>query len=161
MSPRRGIMKPGTALLTAAAAILLMGWAPGGRAASADKGSAKSPGETAVPEQPDRSKTRGGKAPAKTDTLLISYPNDPDTINGLIANDSVSRDFLRWVYEPLAYQRFADPDHLEPALADSWTFDRKNLLITVKLRRGVKWHPLRLPSGKLLPARDFTARDVK
>jgi ABC-type transport system substrate-binding protein len=93
--------------------------------------------------------------------VLISYPNDPDTINPLIAHDTVSRDFLRWVYEPLAYQTFADPDVLEPALAESWTFDKKELLITLKLRKGVKWHPMKLPGGKLLPAREFTARDVK
>jgi len=128
---------------------------------SANKSPKASPGETAKPAAADRSKTLGGVAPAKADTFAMSYLNDPDTINPLIVHDTQGRDFLRWVYEPLAQQKFADPDVLEPALAESWTFDRQNLLFTIKLRKGVKWHPMKLPGGKLLPAKEFTARDVK
>ena len=128
---------------------------------SADKAQLASPEATTKPLAPDRTKTPGGVGVAKSDTLLISYPNDPDTINPIIAHDTVSRDFLRWVYEPLAYQNFADPDVYDPALAESWTFDKKNLLFTIKLRKGVKWHPIKLPGGKLLAAKEFTAKDVK
>ncbi|MFD3155565.1 ABC transporter substrate-binding protein [Haloimpatiens sp. FM7330] len=38
-----------------------------------------------------------------------------------------------------------------PDLAESWTYDKKNLMYTFKLRKNVKWH-----DGK-----DFTADDVK
>lgn len=131
------------------------------KVASADKPVKPSPGATAKPAAPDKSKTRGGTAPAKSDTMLFSYPNDPDTINALIANDSVSNAFQRWVYEPLADQKFSDPDAFEPALAESWDFDKKNLVFTIKLRKGVKWHSMKLPNGKLLPTKEVTSKDVK
>src|SRR5579863_962687 len=65
------------------------------QAYSADKSSTgkatkSSPGETAKPAAPDRSRTLGGVAPAKSDTFVTSYTNDPDTINPIIAHDSVS-----------------------------------------------------------------------
>src|SRR5262245_48111858 len=133
------------------------------QARSADKPAKKaSPGETAKAEPaPDRTKTRGGAAPAKADTLLMSYPNDPDTVNMLIANDNVSTAFQRWVYESLADQKFDDPDAFERALAEDWNFDKKNLVFTIKLRKGVKWHPMKLPNGKALPNKEVTSRDVK
>jgi ABC-type transport system substrate-binding protein len=143
----------------------LLAVVPNAQVFAADKAPAAkskpSPGETAKPAALDRSKTLAGVAAAKSDTFLISYLNDPDTINPIIAHDTQSRDFLRWVYEPLAQQRFSDPDVLEPALAENWKFDKENLLFTIKLRKGVKWHPIKLPNGKLLPAKEFTARDVK
>ncbi len=46
-------------------------------------------------------------------------------------------------------------------LAESWEFDKDKLEFTIHLRKGVKWHPMQLPSGKMLPAKEFTARDVK
>jgi ABC-type transport system substrate-binding protein len=153
-----------TALLVgvAAAGLAGIGWI-GAVALSADKAPKKvSPGDTATAvAAPDRTKTRGGVKPAKSDTLLMSYPNDPDTVNMLIANDNVSMAFQRWVYEPLADQKFSNPDEFEPALAESWDFDKKNLVFTVKLRKGVKWHAMKLPGGKALPNRELTAKDVK
>lgn len=105
--------------------------------------------------------TLSGKPPAKSDSLLFFYGNDPDTINALIANDSVSTEFQRWVYEPLADQKFSNPDEFAPALAESWEFDETSLTYTIHLRKGVKWHPMKLPNGKDLPSREVTARDVK
>lgn len=135
----------------------------GREAVSQEKAPKKvSPGATpSLTSAPDRSKTRGGVPPAKSDALLMSYANDPDTVNMLIANDNVSTAFQRWVYEPLADQKFSDPDAFEPTLAESWDFDKKNLVFTIKLRKGVKWHPMKLPSGKALPTRELTAKDVK
>jgi len=158
-----------SAIFAGLAAACLVGlWWFGDRATSADKAPADkapkkaSPGETAKPSpKPDRAKTLGGAAPAKSDTLLMSYSNDPDTINALTANDSVSTAFQRWVYESLADQKFSDPDVMEPSLAESWQFDEKSLLFTIKLRKGVKWHPMKLPGGKALPAKELTSRDVK
>ena len=93
--------------------------------------------------------------------LLLSYPNDPDTINALTSNDTVSRAWQQWVYEALAESRFDDPDKWEPALAESWKFDQEKLEYTIKLRRGVKWHPIRFPNGKWVRDREVTAYDVK
>jgi peptide/nickel transport system substrate-binding protein len=109
----------------------------------------------------DRGVTRGGKAPAESDTLILSYQDDPETVNAVTANDTVSEEFMRQVYEPLARRQFSNPDSFEPRLAESWTFDEKNLEYTIHLRKGVKWQPITLPSGKELPATEFTARDVK
>lgn len=122
---------------------------------------ADSPGATAASAAPDRSKTMGGVAPARSDTLLFGYRNDPDSINPLTANDNVSREFQMWVYDTLADQKYPDPDVLTPGLAESWTFDEPSLTFTIKLRKGVKWHPAKLPNGKPLPTREFTAKDVK
>lgn len=146
----------------AAACLVGMGWF-NDQVVSADKAPKKgSPGETAKSApQPNRSKTRGGVAPAKSDTMLLAYSNDPDTINALTGNDNVSNAFQRWVYESLADQKYSDPDVFEPSLAESWDFDRKNLVFTIKLRKGVKWHPMKLPGGKSLPTREVTAKDVK
>lgn len=110
---------------------------------------------------PDRPLTRGGVPPAKEDVLLLSYPNDPDTINALTSNDTLSRAWQQWVYESLAESRFDDPDKWEPLLAESWTFDEKKLEFTIKLRRGVKWHPIQFPNGTVERDREFTAHDVK
>lgn len=107
------------------------------------------------------SKTRGNFVPAAADTLALAYPDDPDTLNALIASDTVSEAFHRWVYEPLANAKFANPDELEPALAERWEFDEERLEYTIHLRKGVKWHPLTLPNGTPLPEKEFTARDVK
>jgi peptide/nickel transport system substrate-binding protein len=105
--------------------------------------------------------TRGGVMPAERDVLLLAYGNDTNTLNGIIASDTVSQAFQRQVYEGLAAADFADPDRLVPALAESWEFDEETLTFTIHLRRGVRWHPMKFPSGKALPDREFTARDVK
>lgn len=104
--------------------------------------------------------TRGGVKPAENDVLLLSYPDDPDTLNPITSTDTVSEAFLSRVYETLAEQSFPNPDEWEPALAESWEFDEKTLEFTIHLRRGVKWHSMKLPNGKPLPETEFTARDV-
>jgi peptide/nickel transport system substrate-binding protein len=109
----------------------------------------------------DRGVTRGGKAPAESDTLILSYQDDPETVNAVTANDTVSEEFMRLVYESMADRKYSNPDVWEPMLAESWTFDEPNLEYTIHLRKGVKWQPITLPSGKELPATEFTARDVK
>ncbi len=109
----------------------------------------------------DRGITRGGKAPAESDTLILSYQDDPETVNAVTANDTVSEEFMRLVYESMADRKYSNPDVWEPVLAESWTFDEPNLEYTIHLRKGVKWQPITLPSGKELPATEFTARDVK
>ena len=105
--------------------------------------------------------TKAGKPPAADDTLLLYYGNDPDTINPITANDTTSDAFQRWVYESLADADMSNPDNLKPSLAERWDFDEKNLEFKIYLRKNVKWHPMKLPNGELLPAKEFTARDVK
>jgi ABC-type transport system substrate-binding protein len=105
--------------------------------------------------------TLGGVKPVDDDLLLFRYRVDPDTLNLLTSNDVASRDFQREVYEALAEQQFDNPDEWKPGLATSWEFDKDKLEYTIHLRKGVKWHPMKLPSGKDLPTKEFTARDVK
>lgn len=123
------------------------------------------PGITAAPAPsvsvvPDR-KTLGGVMPAERDNLLLAYGNDPNTLNAITSSDTVSGAFQRQVYESLAQADYSDPDNLLPGLAESWEFDEETLTFTIHLRRGVKWHPMKLPNGTPLPNREFTARDVK
>lgn len=154
------IVRKSMILVVSAAALAALGLATR-NVVSADKATKPSPGATSKPPAIDRNKTLGGARPAKSDSLLFVYNNDPDTINALTATDQYSHEFQLWVYENLADQNYSNPDVLEPTLAQSWEFDKKNLTFTIKLRKGVKWHPMKLPSGKLLPAKEFTAKDVK
>ena len=93
--------------------------------------------------------------------LLLSYPDDPDTLNAITSHDTTSQEFQSDVYEPLAAMNPANPDEFVPKLAESWEFDPEKLEYTIHLRKGVKWHPMKLPSGKPLPTKELTARDVK
>ncbi len=123
---------------------------------------AAKPGVVKSPAREVRSdQTLGGKTPAESDTLLAYYGDDPDTLNAITASDSVSDGFHRLVYEPLAQRRFDDPEQWMPVLAESWEFDPEKLEYTIRLRKGIKWHPMKLPNGKELPAEELTARDVK
>ena len=92
---------------------------------------------------------------------MLLYGDDPDTLNVVTSNDTVSQAFHRQVYQFLAQRSFPDPDKWEPLLAESWTFDEKTLTYTIKLRKGVYWHPMKLPNGKDLPKTEFTSADVK
>lgn len=65
------------------------------------------------------------------------------------ASDSASNDIMGMIFETLVASDFNGQPI--PGLATSWTFDKKNLTYTFKLRKGVKWH-----DGK-----PFTAKDVK
>ncbi len=105
--------------------------------------------------------TLGGVKPAADDVLHVSYPHGPDTINGITASDTVSNAFQRLVYESLGEQDYKDPGNILPSLATRWEFDEDTLTYTIHLRKGVKWHPMRLPDGQLLPEKEFTSRDVK
>lgn len=105
--------------------------------------------------------TRGGKEPSENDVLLTYYGDDPDTLNLITSSDTVSTAFQRYVYEGLADRKFSNPDEWEPALAESWDFDKDTLTFTINLRKGVYWHPMKLPSGKDVPKTEFTSADVK
>ena len=152
-------------------AVLLVGFAVAGcngssspksdgakKSATTGDGASKDSGA----ESPAKPKlTRGGKPPAKNDILLNYYGDDPDTLNLITSNDSVSEAFQRFVYEYLAQRKFSNPDEWEPALAESWEFDEETLTFKINLRKGVYWHPMKLPNGKDLPRTEFTSADVK
>jgi ABC-type transport system substrate-binding protein len=95
------------------------------------------------------------------DTLRRCYSNDPDTISPITGSDEVSQAFYQDVYESLALRDFANPDKWVGYLATDWRFDEKKLEYTIHLRKGVTWHPMRLPDGRMLPETEFTALDVK
>jgi ABC-type transport system substrate-binding protein len=113
-----------------------------------------------LPVAPDDALTRGGVKPG-SDTLMLTYSNDPNTINPVLANDTVSEDFMRWVVDSLADRKFDNPDEFEPQLAERWEFDESQLEYTIHLRKGVKWHPTKFPDGTPIPSREFTSADVK
>jgi ABC-type transport system substrate-binding protein len=122
---------------------------------------AEAPNQASATSSIDRSKTLGEVAPAKDDALVLYYADDPDTLNLLTSNDTVSTAFQQQVYESFASQNFANPDEWEPSLATSWETSADGLEYTIHLRKGVKWHPMKLPNGKALPPAEFTAKDVK
>jgi len=101
-----------------------------------------------------------GGGSAAPGTLRLVYGNDPDTLNPITASDNVSESFQRQVYEPLATRRFDNPDAWDNYLAESYDFDDETNTYTIRLRQGVYWHPLSLPSGKPLPRTEVTADDV-
>ncbi len=134
---------------------------PGCRPAESDRPDKENPTQAPAKGGDAAAKlTLGGVKPAPNDYLVLGYPQDPDTLNGITSSDTVSEAFSRWVYETLANQDYKNPDKLEPALAEKWEFDADKLEFTIHLRKGVKWHPMRLPNGKLLPETEFTSRDV-
>lgn len=124
-------------------------------------GSGKTPATPAPTAAAADKVTMGGVKPAADDTLMLHYPNDPNTINPILGSDTVSEEFMRWVVDTLAEQKYSNPDEWEPQLAESWDFDEKNLEYTMHLRKGVMWHPTKLPDGTPIPAKEFTAADVK
>lgn len=156
-------------LLTLLCILPLLGCGPSNDAANKGAPKPNEQPETKDPtdkkvDQPAATKpelTRGGKKPAQDDTLVLLYADDPDTLNVITSNDTVSTAFQKQVYDYLADQNFADPDTWDPALAESWELDEKTLTYTIKLRKGVYWHPMKLPNGKDLPKTEFTAADVK
>jgi peptide/nickel transport system substrate-binding protein len=105
--------------------------------------------------------TLGGEPPAKDDTLIYVYPEDPDSLNPITTNDETSAELMRNVYEGFAEQDDRNPDIWVPDLAESWHYDAKEREYTIHLRHGVKWQPITLPSGKVLPPTEMTARDAK
>ena len=148
-----------SALVATGCWLALSGWPV--RAAESAPADSKGLVQSPPVEPVHRDVTLGGKAPAENDTLLLAYPDDPDTVNPLNSNDTVSEALMRQVYESLADRKFSNPDVWEPMLAESWTFDPATHEYTIHLRKGVKWHPIKLPNGDELPAKEFTARDVK
>lgn len=77
-----------------------------------------------------------------------ALPGEPSTLNPVVANDTMSYQIYKWVFDPLV----DTGKDLKPVgvLAESWTLGADKKSYTVKLRKGVTWH-----DGK-----PFTADDV-
>ena len=153
-------------MLVALGALVASGCGDGsGKGSSSNGESRTSPNTTNdgtdTAQKPRPTKSLGGQDPAEDDTLLLYYPDDPDTLNVITSNDNVSTTFQRQVYEFLASRSYQNPDEFEPGLAESWEFDEPTLTFTLHLRKGVKWHPMKLPDGTPLPETEFTSNDVK
>ncbi|MCA9161923.1 MAG: hypothetical protein KDA62_03050 [Planctomycetales bacterium] len=113
-----------------------------------------------TPRDVMQQETMGGVKPAAEDVLLLFYGDDPDTLNLITSSDNVSSSFQRPVYEYLARRKYGNPEEWESQLATDWEFNEETLEYVIHLRKGVKWHPIKLPNGKTLEAREFTAKDV-
>jgi len=72
------------------------------------------------------------------ETLRIGWTSEPDTLNPLTTISTEALQVLGLVYEPL----LAYGTNLETIykLAESYTYSDDGLVVTYKLRSGVKWH---------------------
>lgn len=100
------------------------------------------------------------------DELVRAYPDDPDTLNPLLANDTQSEEFFRHTTEGFAARTVQNPDVWEKQLATDWkrteTEDGK-LVFDITLRQGVKWHKVTVKTAageKTIEPREFTSNDV-
>ncbi len=95
-------------------------------------------------------------------TLKLSYGDDPNTLNPVIANDTTSSEDLHyWTVESFASRSYRDPETWEPRLATDWEVKDNGLRYIIHLREGVQFHPVETPSGKRIEPGEMTAQDVK
>ncbi|MEW6048536.1 MAG: ABC transporter substrate-binding protein, partial [Bacillota bacterium] len=81
-------------------------------------------------------------------TLVVVRPNEPQTLNPLLARDTCSLDFVSRLFNSLFTN---DSDcRVVPDLVRSWTTSSDHRVWTFRLREGVRWHD----------GQEFTARDV-
>ncbi|MGD9763652.1 MAG: ABC transporter substrate-binding protein [Candidatus Binatia bacterium] len=85
---------------------------------------------------------------ARPQHLFTATIADPKTFNPIIATDAASRAAVCDVFDTLVR---LDPrsGEMQPALAESWSFDTSGTTLTLALRRDVRWH-----DGEPLTARD-------
>ncbi len=131
--------------------------APGGPAAAAPRPLAGDDPATSV----RRDLTFGSVPPAPDDTLVLAYADDPDTINPITANDTVSEAFSGGLRD--AGQR--ELSRSGPARAGagreagsstgpSWSSRSTSARVSGGSRSGC-------PTASCWPPREMTARDVK
>src|SRR5438093_9264390 len=83
-------------------------------------------------------------------TFVMTNLSDPDPIDPALVSHTMSRTFVRNVYETLVYYKLGTTQLL-PVLATSWRVSADGLRYTFQLRKNVKFH-----NGA-----PFTAQDVK
>lgn len=88
-------------------------------------------------------------------TLVYCSEGSPENFTPAINTTGTSFDAARPVYDQLT--EFArGTTTVEPGLAESWTIAENGTVITLKLRKGVKFHS----NANFKPTRDFNADDV-
>lgn len=100
-------------------------------------------------------------APAKHaagGTFVLTNLSDPDPIDPALVSHTMSRTFVRNVYESLVYYRLGST-RIQPVLATAWKVSPNGLRYTFTLRRGVQFH-----DGSSFDSADVVAtilRDLK
>ena len=80
----------------------------------------------------------GGSA-AAGGTFVLTNLSDPDPIDPALVSHTMSRTFVRNVYEALVYYRLGTTK-IQPTLARGWKRSPNGLAYTFTLRQGVKFH---------------------
>ena len=98
--------------------------------------------------QTDNSVKSADKPPAYGDILVRGDIGDASNLIPILASDSPSHSVASMVYNGLV--KYDKDMNIVGDLAESWDISKNGLVITFKLRKGVRWH-----DGK-----PFTAADV-
>jgi len=94
-------------------------------------------------------------AAAEAKTLVYCSEGSPENFTPAVNATGTSFDAARPVYDQLTlFER--GTTNVIPGLAESWTIEQNGTLITLKLRKGVKFHA----NANFKPTRDFNADDV-
>jgi len=91
---------------------------------------------------------RGPGKPAYGDTMVEGTIGEPSNLIPLLASDGASHEVAGLVYNGLV--KYDKDLNLTGDLAESWEVSPDGLIMTFRLRRGVKWHD----------GAEFTSRDV-
>jgi peptide/nickel transport system substrate-binding protein len=98
--------------------------------------------------QTDKAKQLSAKEPAYGDIIVHGDIGDASNLIPLLASDKPSHDVAGLVYNGLI--KYDKDMNIIGDLAESWSVSPNGLVITFKLRKGVKWHD----------GHPFTAADV-
>src|SRR3954452_9856117 len=99
--------------------------------------------------------TIGIGAGASAETLVVCTEASPDFLNPQFSNQNTAYDVSTQIYERLVGVERGG-SKLVPSLAESWSHSDDGLIVTFKLRSGVKWHSNR----HFTPTRNLNADDV-
>jgi dipeptide transport system substrate-binding protein len=94
-------------------------------------------------------------AGASAETLVVCTEASPDFLNPQFSNQNTAYDVSTQIYERLVGVERGG-SKLVPSLAESWSHSDDGLIVTFKLRPGVKWHSNR----HFTPTRNLNADDV-
>jgi peptide/nickel transport system substrate-binding protein len=78
------------------------------------------------------------EATAGGGTFVMTNLADPDPIDPALVSSTMSRTFVRNVYETLVYYKLGTTD-IVPVLATSWKISKNGLVYTFQLRKGVRF----------------------
>lgn len=104
----------------------------------------------ASPEPGTSEDPEPSSAPVSGGTFVLTNLADPDPIDPAAYTNTMTRTFVRNVYDPLVYYELGTTT-LEPYLATEWSVSDDGLVYTFTLRDGVTFHD----------GSEFTAEDVK